>query len=242
VSVAILLVTGVMTFLGGRIAGTHISPGLLAADVIGVDPLAQFFGGVSALGCGAMRSSRTVNGIAVGTLVAMYALDLAGRLTSTLDGLRYVSAFRYYGSPILDGIDTVSFIGLASAGLLLALLGALLLERRDIRRSSPAPRPPHNPNRPELACHSPRQIRAGPQHRTRDRDAGRRRQRGRRGPPQGGVNSRSLWSRWLLRMTRWCRCVLPRPRSGSTRQRSCAGRDGRHQQSGGHGRPRGSTG
>jgi ABC-2 type transport system permease protein len=131
-SAAILGLLGASTFIVGRIAGTHISLGLVAAGAAGVFPLALFTGGLAALASGALRSSLTVSGVAMGTLVAMYALDLAGRLAHGLDPLRWISAFRYYGAPMQDGIDPASFIGLAAAGVLLMVLGALLFARRDV--------------------------------------------------------------------------------------------------------------
>jgi beta-exotoxin I transport system permease protein len=131
-STAIMLLTGLITFTVGRLAGTHISLGLVTAGVMGVCPLALFFAGVSALAADALHSSRSVTGIALGVLVAMYALDLAGRLAQGLEPLRWASAFRYYGAPIRDGIDPASFLGLAGAGLLLVLVGALLFRRRDV--------------------------------------------------------------------------------------------------------------
>jgi ABC-2 type transport system permease protein len=127
-----MVLTGAITFVLGRIAGTHISLGLVMAGAIGVWPLALFFGGVSALASGALHSARTVNGIVVGALVAMYAVDLAGRLANGLEPIRWVSAFRYYGAPMRNGIDPLSFIGLAAVGGLLLVVGALLLERRDV--------------------------------------------------------------------------------------------------------------
>jgi beta-exotoxin I transport system permease protein len=133
-SAAIMVLTGAMTIVAGRLAGTHISVGLVMAGVMGVWPLAMFFGGVAALASGALHSARAVNGVALGTLVAMYALDLAGRLAHGLAGLRWISAFRYYGAPMRDGIDPASFIGLTAAGVLLLIAGALLFERRDLRQ------------------------------------------------------------------------------------------------------------
>jgi len=131
-SAAILGVLGVATFVVGRLAGTGISLGLVAAGVAGVFPLALFAGGLAAVASGVLRSSMSASGVAMGTLVAMYALDLAGRLAHALDPLRYVSAFRYYGAPMQDGIDPAAFIGLAAAGIVLMVVGALLFERRDV--------------------------------------------------------------------------------------------------------------
>jgi ABC-2 type transport system permease protein len=129
---AIMAVTGAMTFIVGRLAGTDISLGLVAAGVMGVWPLAILFGGVAALASGCLHNARTVTGLCVGILVAMYALDVAGRLASGLSAIRWMSAFRYYGAPMRDGIDPASFIGLTAVGLLLVIAGALLLERRDV--------------------------------------------------------------------------------------------------------------
>jgi hypothetical protein len=127
-----MAITGAMTFVVGRVAGTGISLGLVVAGVMGAWPLAMLFAGIAALASGAMHSARTVTGVSVGILVAMYALDVAGRLASGLDALRWISAFRYYGAPMRDGIDPASFIGLTAVGMLLVAGGALLLERRDI--------------------------------------------------------------------------------------------------------------
>lgn len=131
-SAAILALLGFATFVVGRVAGTGISLGLVAAGVAGVFPLALFAGGLAAVASGALHSSLIASGVAMGTLVAMYALDLAGRLAHALDALRYISAFHYYGAPMQNGIDPASFIGLAAAGVVLMILGAILFDRRDV--------------------------------------------------------------------------------------------------------------
>ena len=133
VCAAIMAVTGAMTFIAGRVAGTDISLRLVTSGVMGVWSLAMLFGGVGALASGALHSMRTANGIALGALVGMYAIDVAGRLANGLEPIRWISAFRYYGAPLRDGIDPASFIGLVGAGVVLAMAGALLFERRDLR-------------------------------------------------------------------------------------------------------------
>jgi ABC-2 type transport system permease protein len=62
----------------------------------------------------------------------MYAVDLAGRLAHGLVGVRWISVFRYYGAPLRDGIDAASFVGVVGAAVVLAVLGAMLFERRDV--------------------------------------------------------------------------------------------------------------
>ena len=64
----------------------------------------------------------------------MYVVDLIGRLDPSLDGIRYASVFRYYGNAIEDGIDPLSFLGVTAAAALLAAIGRLLFERRDLVR------------------------------------------------------------------------------------------------------------
>jgi beta-exotoxin I transport system permease protein len=132
-SAAVLAATGACTWVAGRIAGSDISPGLTAAGALGVWPLAMFSAGVGILAAGALRRWGAVTAVATGTLVAMYAVDLAGRLAEGLEPLRWISAFRYYGAPLLDGIDVGSFAALTVAGVVLAVAGAVLFERRDIR-------------------------------------------------------------------------------------------------------------
>ena len=65
-------------------------------------------------------------------LVAMYVIDLVGRLDPSLDWTRYASVFRCYGNAIEDGIDPWSFFGVVVAAGLLAVIGGWLFERRDL--------------------------------------------------------------------------------------------------------------
>ncbi len=138
VTAVVLLVTltvmGVMTFASGRLAGTHISAWRMAAGVLGTWPLGLFAAGLAAVGAGFLHNARSVVGTAVGMVVAMYALDLAGRLAHALEGLRWASVFRYYGAPLRDGIDPLNFSGLLIVSVALAMVGAVLFDRRDLLR------------------------------------------------------------------------------------------------------------
>lgn len=129
---AVLVVTGALTGLGSLLAGAGLDAGAAAEGFANVWPLALLFAGFGVLATGFSLRTSVVTGSVAGVLVAMYVVDLVGRLDPDLDGLRYLSVFRYYGNAIEDGIDPLAFIGVTAAACLLAALGAWLFERRDL--------------------------------------------------------------------------------------------------------------
>ncbi|EHN12557.1 ABC-2 type transporter [Patulibacter medicamentivorans] len=130
---ATLAVVWAMTMLAGVVAGTGMSAAVLGRGIVNVWPLAMVFAGVAVVAGGALRGSGRVTGIATGALLAMYVLDLVGKLAPSVDGLRTVSAFRYYGSAVQNGLDVSHVLGLTAVAVALAALGAELLQRRDVR-------------------------------------------------------------------------------------------------------------
>jgi ABC-2 type transport system permease protein len=129
----VLVVVLALTLLASVAVGAGLGVGHAVAGVAEVWPLAVFFAGVAVLATGCMSRASSVTALAAGGLVAMYVLDLAGRLADEVSGLRYVSAFKYYGSALTEGIAPLAFVGLALAGCVLAALGATAFERRDVR-------------------------------------------------------------------------------------------------------------
>lgn len=128
----ILVVIWAITWAVGRAAGTGISAGTLAVGVGNVWPLAMAFAGLAALAAGLLHRAAPVTAVAMATLVAMYVIDLAGKLDDDLAPLRAVSAFRYYGSAIQAGFDLSHAAGLSLASVALTAVGAALFERRDV--------------------------------------------------------------------------------------------------------------
>ena len=129
---AILVVVWVLTCLGGFVAGASVPVGTLLAGYANVWPLAMLYAGIALLACGIAHRPGPVYGAAFGALLAGYAIDIAGKLTDVVEPLRVVSPFRYYGSAITNGLDLSHVSGLALLGLLAALAGAWLFERRDV--------------------------------------------------------------------------------------------------------------
>jgi ABC-2 type transport system permease protein len=128
----VLAVSLLITALGSLLAGAGLCFGLALAGFANVWPLALLFAGFGVVATGWSLRTSVVTGSVAGVLVAMYVADLAGRLDTSLDWIRYGSVFRYYGKAIEDGIDPVSFVGVTAVAVAFAALGALLFERRDI--------------------------------------------------------------------------------------------------------------
>ena len=63
----------------------------------------------------------------------MYVVDLVGKISPELKPYRIVSAFRYYGSAVQNGINLSHILALVAISAVLSAVGALLFDRRDIR-------------------------------------------------------------------------------------------------------------
>lgn len=122
-----------VTLLASAAFGAGLPADDALAGTAAVWPLAAFFAGVAVLATGLLRHSAAVTALSAGVLVAMYVLDLAGRLADGVAFLRSVSVFTYYGAGLTEGIDPAAFVGLALAGCALAAIGAAGFERRDVR-------------------------------------------------------------------------------------------------------------
>lgn len=129
---AVLLVTGLLTGLGSLLAGSGLDAAAAARGFANVWPLALLFAGFGVIAAGFSLRTSVVTGSVAGLLVAMYVLDLIGRLDPSLSGVRYASVFKYYGNAIEEGIEPLAFIGVTVAACALAALGAWLFERRDL--------------------------------------------------------------------------------------------------------------
>jgi beta-exotoxin I transport system permease protein len=129
---AVLAVSVLICLLGSWLAGSGLSVGLALAGYANVWPLALLFAACGVLATVWSLRTSVVTGSVAGLLVAMYVVDLVGRLDTSLDWVRYGSVFRYYGRAIEDGIDPRAFAGIVAAAVALTALGALLFERRDL--------------------------------------------------------------------------------------------------------------
>lgn len=132
VVLAVLATTCGLTLLAAAAVGADPDAWVLTRGFLNIWPLALFFAGLAMLAAGVLHSAARVTAIAAGALVAMYVIDLVGKLAESLDWIRYASAFKYSGSAVQDGIDPFAFVGLFAFAVGLAAAGAWLFERRDV--------------------------------------------------------------------------------------------------------------
>lgn len=128
----ILGVVWALTWLAGAVVGAGISATTLAAGFANVWPLAMAFAGFAVLVAGVSHRPATVAFVASATVVAMYAIDLAGKLSDAAEPFGALSAFRLYGSAIQDGLDLSHIATLTVVAVALTAIGALLFDRRDV--------------------------------------------------------------------------------------------------------------
>lgn len=131
---AVLAAALVMTLLGSLVTGAGLSFGLAVAGFANVWPLALLSAALGIVVTGFSLRTNVVTGSVAGMVVAMYVVDLLGRLDPSLDGVRYVSVFRYYGTAVDNGIDPLSFAGVTAVAALIASIGTVLFDRRDLVR------------------------------------------------------------------------------------------------------------
>jgi ABC-2 type transport system permease protein len=129
---AVLVMSWLLTLVGSALAGAGLDAGPAAAGFASVWPLALLFAGLGVVVCGFSLRTSIVTGSVAGVLVAMYVIDLIGKLDPGLDWVRYASVFKYYGNAIEDGIEPLAFVAVTAAAVLLAAVGGRLFERRDI--------------------------------------------------------------------------------------------------------------
>ncbi len=133
IELAVILVAVLaLAMIASLLSGVGLSFPSALAGFANVWPLALLFAALGIVVTGWSLRTGVVTGSVAGVLVGMYVIDVIGRLDTSLGVIRYASVFRYYGRAIEDGIDPLSFLGVTAVAIILAAIGSLLFERRDL--------------------------------------------------------------------------------------------------------------
>jgi ABC-2 type transport system permease protein len=137
--VIVLAVLSVACVIGVLVVGGLVGAGFDVGRFLLVTPAAFAFGaavmGASTLLAVITLSRGRAGGIAVGGLILMYLLEVAGRIEPGLDDLRTISLFRYFNTMPVISQGVVDLVALAVLGLVAAscwVLALVLFTRRDL--------------------------------------------------------------------------------------------------------------
>ena len=137
IAVAVLLlgmlaVTGLVTWLTAVLIDVDLSFRRSMEAFLNIFPITMAFGSFALLLSARLRSRGAVIGISFAVVFLMYLIDIIGKISTDMSALRWLSAFRFYGSAMMDGLDWGNIAILLAIAVML-LLGALaIFERRDV--------------------------------------------------------------------------------------------------------------
>jgi len=95
-------------------------------------PLALAFGALALAMSSLVRQRSVALGAPAAILFLMYLVNVIGRLAPAVSGIRFGSAYHYYGSAILDGVWWTGVAVLLAATATLVTLAVVMFNRRDI--------------------------------------------------------------------------------------------------------------
>lgn len=95
-------------------------------------PLALAFGALALAMSSVVRQRSVALGVPAAILFLMYLVNVIGRLAPAVSGIRFGSAYHYYGSSIIDGIWWTGVAVLLAAAAIFVGLAVVMFNRRDI--------------------------------------------------------------------------------------------------------------
>lgn len=129
----IILLIGALTIWAmARLIREPLAISTALAGALNVFPLTIAIGTFALLLSARLRQKGTVVGISFGLLFFMYLFDVIGKISERYAAIRWVSAFRYYGQAMIDGVNWGHVIILLAATLILLGLSIPVFRRRDV--------------------------------------------------------------------------------------------------------------
>jgi ABC-2 type transport system permease protein len=112
-------------------SGLKLDPGNLAAATLGMVPLALLIAAIGYLASGWLRTAADT-GLVSFVLAAWFFISFIGPELHWPDATLRLSAFYYYGTPLLNGLQLTSILGVVAVSVLALALGSLRFSRKDI--------------------------------------------------------------------------------------------------------------
>jgi Putative exporter of polyketide antibiotics len=130
-TIVISVITLIAAYAAAASTGLKLDLGNLAAATLGMVPLGLLVAGIGYMAAGWLRTAADT-GLLSFILAAWFFISFIGPELKLPDATLRLSAFYYYGSPLLNGLQLTSVLGLIAVGAFALGIGALRFARKDI--------------------------------------------------------------------------------------------------------------
>jgi len=130
-TVAISVITLIASAGAAAAAGLNVDSGHLAAATLGVIPLGLLIAAIGYLAAGWLRTAADT-GLLSFLLAAWFFISFIGPELKLPDTTLRLSAFYYYGTPLLHGLQVTSVLGVLAVAAVALGLGTLRFANKDI--------------------------------------------------------------------------------------------------------------
>jgi ABC-2 type transport system permease protein len=130
-TVVISLITLLASIVAAAAAGLKLDTGNLAAATLGMIPLGLLVAAIGYLASGWLRTAADT-GLLSFLLAAWFFISFIGPELKLPDATLRLSAFYYYGTPLLHGLQVTSVLAVIAVAAVALGLGALRFARKDI--------------------------------------------------------------------------------------------------------------
>jgi len=130
-TIVISVITLIAAYAAAASTGLKLDLGNLAAATLGMVPLGLLVAGIGYMAAGWLRTAADT-GLLSFILAAWFFISFIGPELKLPDATLRLSAFYYYGSPLLNGPQLTSVLGLIAVAAIALGIGALRFARKDI--------------------------------------------------------------------------------------------------------------
>jgi ABC-2 type transport system permease protein len=130
-TVAIAVITTLGCFAAAAAAGVNLDGGDLAAATLGMIPFGLLIAAFGYLASGWLRTAADT-GLLSFVLAAWFFISFIGPELKLPDATLRLSAFYYYGTPLLNGLQPASVLGVLAVAAAVLVLGTMRFARKDI--------------------------------------------------------------------------------------------------------------
>jgi ABC-2 type transport system permease protein len=130
-TVVVSVVTLLASAASAAVSGLSVDEGHLAAAVLGAIPLGLLIAAIGYLASGWLRTAADT-GLLSFVLAAWFFISFIGPELKLPDATLRLSPFYYYGTPLLNGLQPASILGVLAVAAVALALGTMRFARKDI--------------------------------------------------------------------------------------------------------------